>query len=84
MAEDTRLIRWTNGWRSMDDAPRDNTWILCWIGKSCGQPPRPIVLRWGPFPKIPYIVSWTDGEMHHYEPLLWQPTPGSPEQKPSI
>lgn len=63
-------------WLLIETAPKDGTPILAYLGED--REPEQRVLRWGAFPKLFYLISWTDGLMHSYQPTHWRHLPPPP------
>ena len=63
------------GWKPIDTAPRDGTWILA-CGHSAGFV-KPIVLRW-------HRDGWTTWRDHgdYHDPSHWQALDAPPDEAP--
>lgn len=82
-----------DGWRTMESAPKDGTWIDLWTARhfETGQPERMAGCRWGhpiwhrkfgPFPDdVPDgFECWVDGMCHGVaDPSHWRPLPAQPD-----
>ena len=86
--EDQAVERWNtrksdDGWRTMESAPKDGTWVLLtggyidygWDGNS-----QPVVVS-GQFIEMRWQFAWYDGGYYgEYEkPTAWRPLPSPPE-----
>lgn len=61
----------TSAWRPIETAPKDGTWVLCFVPDNCPEYENTLVLRY-------VIGSWGRPGIGGYRPTYWQPLPNPP------
>lgn len=58
-------------WQPIETAPKDGTWVLCFVPDNCPEYENTLVLRY-------VIGSWGRPGIGGYRPTYWQPLPNPP------